>query len=178
MPIHYLIGDATQPIVEGNHIIVHICNDIGGWGKGFVMAISKKWKEPEVAYRAWYSQKRMQATPTIQFGKMETIEGLNENNIFELGAVQFVQVNSHTWIASMIAQHHVYPDPQGNPPIRYEAVTMGLQQVRYFAKQLDASIHMPRIGCGLAGGNWNQIEVIIENELLNTQLEVNVYDLK
>ena len=44
MKIEYLKGDATSPVKEGNKIILHICNDIGGWGKGFVMAISKKWK--------------------------------------------------------------------------------------------------------------------------------------
>lgn len=43
--IQYLKGDATNPQVEGNKIITHICNDIGGWGKGFVLAISKRWKK-------------------------------------------------------------------------------------------------------------------------------------
>ena len=54
MPINYLEGDATQPIGNGPKIIVHVCNDIGGWGKGFVVAISKRWKEPEAEYRRWY----------------------------------------------------------------------------------------------------------------------------
>jgi len=49
--IHYLIGDATKPDVAGNKIIAHICNDVGGWGKGFVLAISKSWPEPERKYR-------------------------------------------------------------------------------------------------------------------------------
>lgn len=40
--IQYKKGDATNPIDNGNKVIVHICNDIGAWGKGFVMAISKK----------------------------------------------------------------------------------------------------------------------------------------
>lgn len=40
--INYIKGDATQPIKDGNKIIVHICNDIGGWGKEFVTAISYK----------------------------------------------------------------------------------------------------------------------------------------
>lgn len=40
--ITYLKGDATNPQSEENKIIAHICNDIGGWGKGFVVAISKR----------------------------------------------------------------------------------------------------------------------------------------
>ena len=39
--INYLKGDATQPHSQGTKIIVHVCNDLGGWGKGFVLAISK-----------------------------------------------------------------------------------------------------------------------------------------
>lgn len=68
--IKYIKGDATNPRVEGNKIITHICNDMGGWGKGFVMAVSKRWKMPEEEYRRWYKQ--------------------GEN--FELGEIQLVQV--------------------------------------------------------------------------------------
>ena len=52
--ITYLKGDATQPQAKGNRIIAHVCNDPGGWGKGFVVAVSKRWPEPEAAYRAWH----------------------------------------------------------------------------------------------------------------------------
>lgn len=45
--ITYITGDATRPQDQGAKIIVHICNDIGGWGKGFVVAISRRWPEPE-----------------------------------------------------------------------------------------------------------------------------------
>lgn len=49
MEILYIKGDATAPIGSGVKVITHICNDIGGWGKGFVLALSKKWKMPEEA---------------------------------------------------------------------------------------------------------------------------------
>lgn len=44
--INYLKGDATNPEISGNKIIAHICNDVGGWGKGFVVAVSKGGKNP------------------------------------------------------------------------------------------------------------------------------------
>ncbi|RKW18275.1 MAG: Appr-1-p processing protein, partial [Capnocytophaga sp.] len=44
--IKYIKADATFPQSEGNIIIPHICNDIGAWGKGFVLALSKRWKAP------------------------------------------------------------------------------------------------------------------------------------
>ncbi len=70
MGIHYLTGDATAPITSGNKMIIHVCNDIGGQGKGFVLAISNKWDLPEKEYRKWYKSK----------------------NNFALGEVQFIQV--------------------------------------------------------------------------------------
>ena len=49
----YLTGDATCPQARGVKVIAHVCNDLGGWGKGFVLAISERWALPEAEYRAW-----------------------------------------------------------------------------------------------------------------------------
>lgn len=70
--IIYLKGDATSPQASGTKIIAHISNDIGGWGKGFVLAISKRWPEPEKAFRLWHRERA--------------------NNDFALGSIQIVQV--------------------------------------------------------------------------------------
>lgn len=50
MVIQYVNGDATEPIGVGTKIIVHVVNDLGAWGSGFVLAISARWSEPKVAY--------------------------------------------------------------------------------------------------------------------------------
>ncbi len=154
--IKYIIGDATLPQTEGNKIIVHICNDIGGWGKGFVMAISNRWKQPEHEYRKWYN--------------------LKDN--FSLGQVQLVQVENDIWVANIIGQHKINKDENGNAPIRYEAIENGLKKVAEFAIGNNASIHMPRIGCGLAGGSWDKIEPIILNQLTKRCIKTLVYDFK
>ena len=59
--------------------------------------------------------------------------------------------------------------------IRYEAIREGLRRVAEFAREHEATIHMPRIGCGLAGGSWEKVAAIIEEELGG--LDVTVYDL-
>ena len=48
--IHYLKGDAVYPQARGNIIITHICNDIGVWGRGFVVALSARWMAPEIEF--------------------------------------------------------------------------------------------------------------------------------
>ena len=41
---------------------------------------------------------------------------------------------------------------------------------------LGASVHMPGIGCGVAGGTWDRIEPIIFRTLRERDVAVNVYD--
>ncbi|MCR6639504.1 MAG: macro domain-containing protein [Sporocytophaga sp.] len=154
--IEYTKGDATRPVGTGNKIIVHVCNDIGGWGKGFVMAISKKWKSPETEYRKWHQSK----------------------DKFELGEVQFVQVENDIWVGNMIGQRNIKPNLKGIPPIRYEAVKECLSKVGEFALTNNASVHMPRIGCGLAGGKWEDIEPLIREELSSRGIKTTVYDFE
>jgi len=151
--ISFRVGDATVPIGNGNKIITHICNDRGRWGKGFVLALSKRWREPAQAFKAWFK----------------------EANGFELGAVQFVQVASEVWVANLVAQHGLRAQ-SGTPRIRYEALRMCLKKVAEKAKELNATIHMPRIGCGLGGGEWTLVEPIIVKTLSEEDIEVTVYD--
>lgn len=154
--IHYIKGDATNPRGNGNKIIAHICNDIGGWGRGFVMAISKRWKEPEDNYRKWFQSK--------------------EN--FNLGEIhQIVEVAADLWIANMIGQHKINTNYKGIPPIRYEALELCLEKLGIEAQRLNAGIHIPRIGCGLAGGKWEEIEPIIIKTLVQKNITVHVYDI-
>lgn len=152
--IEYKKGDASNPSGKGNKIIVHICNDIGGWGKGFVLAISKRWKAPEDSYRTWYRSK----------------------DNFNLGEVQFVKVEQDLWIANLIGQHKINKAENGAPPIRYVAVETGLKKVADFARDINASVHMPRIGCGLAGGEWVIIEPIIKETISKKDINTTVYD--
>lgn len=49
LPLRIIAGDATVPQAKGPKLIAHVCNDRGGWGKGFVLAVSARWPEPERA---------------------------------------------------------------------------------------------------------------------------------
>lgn len=147
-------GDATSPQAKGNKIIAHVCNDLGKWGKGFVMAVSARWPEPEKAYRQWYRER--------------------SRNDFGLGAVQLIQVEPFIWVANMVGQHGVKGGR--TPPIRYDAVEECLGKVAEKAQAIKASVHMPRIGCGLAGGRWELIEPLIVKTLSQNDVHVVVYD--
>jgi O-acetyl-ADP-ribose deacetylase (regulator of RNase III) len=157
MPINYVKGDATDPQGENPRIIVHVCNDIGAWGKGFVLAVSRKWPAAERGYREWHKS--------------------GGDRPFKLGQVQFVQVEPAVWVANLIGQHGIRHF-RGVPPVRYEAIREGLSRVANFATEHGASVHMPRIGCGLAGGKWEDVGRLVEKEVADKGIAVNVYDLQ
>ncbi|MFB7240939.1 macro domain-containing protein [Streptomyces populi] len=153
--IKYVRGDATVPSVKGVKVIAHVCNDIGGWGKGFVLALSRRWPEPEAAYRAWHRGRA--------------------GNDFALGAAQFVQVEPYVWVANLVGQRGIRTGSKG-VPVRYEAIDAALGPLADKAVELGASVHMPRIGCGLAGGTWSCVEPLVTERLVRRGLSVTVYD--
>lgn len=153
--ITYLEGDATDiPAEKRPAIIAHVCNDRGVWGAGFVLAISKKWPEPEKHYKHFVKNRR--TSP--------------------LGQVQFVPVdNSGLIVANMIAQRG-FPDVTRKRALDYIALADCLKDIGSIISVYNKrSIHMPRIGCGIAGGDWNVVEALIEDAL--PKVQVYVYDL-
>ncbi|MEU2180222.1 macro domain-containing protein [Streptomyces thermolilacinus] len=153
--IRYTKGDATDPRGKGVKIIAHVCNDLGGWGKGFVVALSRRWPEPEAAYRRWHRERA--------------------GNDFGLGAVQYVRVGPYVWVANMVGQRGIRTGGKG-VPVRYEAIDTALHTLADKAEELGASVHMPRIGCGLAGGRWSRVEPLIAGRLVARGIPVTVYD--
>lgn len=158
--IQYIVGDATRPINtdKPNHVIAHVCNDIGGWGAGFVVALSRMDKKPERKYREWF----------------------HSDMVMKLGMVQIVKVRNGLYVSNMIGQH----DTKGKlinekyvPPVRYEAIETCLDKTASWAKEHNADIHMPRIGCGLAGGKWEEIEAILHRTIQKYEVNIYVYDL-
>jgi O-acetyl-ADP-ribose deacetylase (regulator of RNase III) len=103
--IMYVRGDATAPRGKGVKLIAHVCNDLGGRGRGFVLAVSRRWPEPEAAYRRWHRERA--------------------GNDFGLGAAQFVQVGPYVWVANVVGQRGTRTGSKG-VPVQYEAIDTGL----------------------------------------------------
>ncbi|MFF0532886.1 hypothetical protein ACFYT3_31510 [Nocardia amikacinitolerans] len=156
-PITYLTGDATTPTTPGPKLISHIVNDLGRWGRGFVTALSRRWPEPERHYRRWHRDR--------------------STNDFALGALQLVTVEPSLQVANMVAQHGIRTTGSATAPIRYDALDESLIRLATAATDLGATVHMPRIGTGLAGGSWNRIEPLIISRLCEHDVAVTVYDL-
>lgn len=87
-----------------------------------------------------------------------------------------VQVDRLLWVANLIGQHGTRTSRSSGVPVRYEAIGQALAKLVPRALALSASVHMPRIGCGLAGGRWERVEPLIEATLVSAGIPVTVYD--
>lgn len=152
--IRFVKGDATLPQGSNLRYILQIVNDEGKYGAGFSGALSARWPKVETEYRQWWRER---------YGKLK------------LGDIQLVQVLSDLVVINMVAQKGIVS--KDNPiPISYEALQTCLSKAGSEIHKFNASVHMPRIGCGLAGGTWDKIEPLVEKELLKRGINVTVYD--
>jgi len=157
--ITYQLGDATNPQTDGPAIIAHVCNDLGAWGKGFVLAVSNRWPHTRTRFCAWAQGTARDPMP------------------FALGQTQFVQVQARPLllVANMLAQHGIRTKAHATP-LRYDALEACLHSLAVIAKEFNTTIHLPRIGCGLAGGTWEHVEPLLRRIFCPKHLSVTVYD--
>lgn len=154
--ILHLWGDALEPRGTGYRIVAHIVNDkTANWGGlGFAHAAKKRLPTAQDYFRAWAAQ--------------------NKDNL-SLGRIHLAQVADDLAIVSMIAQHGY--GPSRKPRIRYGALKSCLDQLAEIALARNASIHMPKIGTGEAGGKWPVIAELIDEAIIMRGVEVTVYSL-
>lgn len=163
--ITYLKGDATNPDIAGTVAIAHVLSDTGAYGAGFAKAIGERYPRAREQYEAWA-------------GRLPTSAAYQRP--FALGAVQWVGVGHYLgrahpwhsrWVVNMVAQHGLRS--ANNPrPLDLDALAECLSAL---GTAHLGPIAMPRIGCGLAGGTWDDVGPLVETLLADR--DVWVYDL-
>jgi hypothetical protein len=154
MPIEYVRGDVLKANAD---IIAHGVNCRGGFGKGIAGQIAKLYPHVRESYLA----------------KHRT-EG------WKLGDVQYVLVRD-TWMFANCATQDEYwsPGDASRVYVDYPAIKTVMQKLLLKAKPPYGSprppcrVAMPKIGSGLAGGDWTQIETIT-NEVFQ-EVPIQVY---
>jgi hypothetical protein len=153
--IQHLIGDALEPRGTGARIVAHVVNDgTPRWGGGFARVVAQRSAEAQSDFIEWTSQDRSRLR-------------LGNHHVFRLAP--------DLYIFHMIAQRGFGYSPK--PRIRYHHLETCLNSLSELASQISASVHMPRIGCGQAGGNWAVVSELIDETLCRRGIEVTVYDL-
>jgi O-acetyl-ADP-ribose deacetylase (regulator of RNase III) len=165
------IGDALDISgLKEETILVHCCNNLipGVMGGGIALGIRLKWPHVYEEYRAW-SENQASLSPSTW-----------ESGIYRLGEIQLVQAERYFKICNLLGQQDV-----GNfhdmPAVRYQSIKEGFWKLRDWMEsnknKYYKQIVSPRMGAGLAGGDFSIIEKSIHDVFDDTDFSWTVYDL-
>jgi O-acetyl-ADP-ribose deacetylase (regulator of RNase III) len=142
MKIQTKVGNLLD--VTAGHI-VHGCNAQGVMGSGVALAIKKKYPEAFRDYRNQFEK------PVADGGGLI------------LGVAYPSPVNGQLFVWNAITQEGF---GAGVRQVSYDAIETCFSQINEDANRysllIPAEIHIPAIGAGLGGGNWEIIREIIE----------------
>lgn len=148
-------------IVEGNildakeDVIGHQVNCLGYMGAGLAKQIKAKYSETYSEYKNICDQHK-------------------ENRTELMGKVYMAHNSDSKIIANIFSQLDVGRNERKTD---YKNLKKGLMKVCEYAQKNNLSVALPyKIGCGLAGGNWNIVYKIIDSVFSN--YNVTLYEYK
>jgi len=152
--IKYVVGDATQPRGDkGPRFIAHVVNDkTANWGGQFARTLARRFEGLQETFQEWVR---------------------DDPGRLSLGRVHVAEVDQSLYVATLVAQR----DYGRRGRLSYSALRRALDSLGEIASVRKASVHMPRIGAGQAGGSWDVISELIELSLVRREVEVTVYTL-
>jgi O-acetyl-ADP-ribose deacetylase (regulator of RNase III) len=150
----YLRGDALDSRRE---ILAHGTNALGVFGAGFAAQVARRWPHVADAYRRKYRD-----------------EG------WATGDVQLVRVDrpgdtTRPWFVANVCSQHDYG--RHRDYVDYPGLSAGLDRLFGWCEPFGFGVAMPKIGAGLAGGDWPRVEGLIRDALIDRDIEVDVYEL-
>jgi O-acetyl-ADP-ribose deacetylase (regulator of RNase III) len=121
-------------------VIIHGCNCFHTMGAGIALRIKENF-------------------PQAYFEDLKTKYG--DNN--KLGTYTFIRINNNGKDLFIINAYTQFHYSWQNKSIRYDALRKCLKKIKTDFSGL--RFGLPKIGCGLAGGSWDIVSKIIEEEL-------------
>lgn len=163
-------GDLIALAKQGEFdVITHGCNCLSNMGAGIAPQMAKAFGVNTFEMETWGA--------TIE--KLGCIDWktfvLGKNSIWSLDRAdnklnepELVVVNSYTQFR--YGKNHT---DGVSKPLDYEALTLCMRKINHTFK--GKHIGLPKIGAGLAGGDWNRIKKIIQTELKDMKVSVVIY---
>lgn len=156
----YIVGDITETELKQ---IAHGVNCQNKMGSGVAKALYSKFPEVKTEYHRWIEHQKksyFDFEPKHLLGQSCMVQD-KDKEIFNC----FTQLQ------------YGY---DGKKYVSYSAIIKCFEELVYFhnsGQLIDNKIAIPKIGCGLAGGDWYIVEQLI-NEVVGDSLEIWVYTLE
>lgn len=151
--IKYIKGDLLESTCD---VIAHGVNCSGGFGSGIAGQIRQRW--PDV----WTNYGRKFMTPGWKLGDVQFVKCYMPDRLFLIANCATQQ-----YYGKMAKHGVVY--------VSYPAVERVMIELYEYHQETGADIAIPKIGAGLAGGDWAIIESIIGDVFHDA--DINVYYL-
>lgn len=146
----YKTGDILKSDAE---VIVHGCNCKNNMGAGIAVQIKQRFP------RAWAEDQKTVWGDVNKLGNFTFVSSFNEYGHTVVIVNAYTQYN--------YTAHEVDVD--------YDALEEAMERICEMWP--DKVISMPRIGCGLAGGDWEVVEEILSRISDKHDMTFNVYTL-
>lgn len=141
-----VLGNLVELGLNGHFdVIVHGCNCFNTMGAGIAKEIKKKIPE---AYN--------EDATTIK-GDKQKLDNYTEVTVKNRIGGDSTVINAYT--------QYNYGNSYGKDLVNYESLKNIFRTLNLTYANLDITIAYPAIGAGLAGGDWNKIQQIINEEL-------------
>lgn len=154
MTLQYKKGDMVKHILstEALDAYAHQCNCFCAMGAGIARTLATTF-------------------PEVRAVDMATVPGEDK-----LGTFTKVNVTPTTTVYNVYGQYSTSSTKQST---NYPALFKGMQLVMEdMLVQGKKTLGIPYIGCGLAKGNWNEVEPAITNLAAKYNIEVTVFSLE
>jgi superfamily II DNA or RNA helicase len=176
--IRYCSGDASCPQVPFSlssfpRIVIHCVDTSGAWcNRGFFRSVSGL--SPNIQKQ--YESAALNQDLKLGQAHLIPIEDHNECENFDLYVCLLVVqgYKSRNAKKQKIAAGKIVRNGTSTM-FRLTALEKSLQAVATKAKEINATIHMPRIGYGTPSFNWYAVERIIKRQLHDRGVSVSIY---
>lgn len=159
--LSFVAGDiATVDSTAGPVLIAHVVSDSArAWSRrGVAAALARTWPRAANAFRAW----AVASADNLALGHVHHVELTDSDR-------------PPVTIASMVVQQGYGPGVTTR--LQYDALGTALAAVAEVAARSGATVHLPRIGAGQAGGRWDLIEAAIVEQVVERGVPVTVFTL-
>lgn len=147
-------GDLIKLAKEGKFdVITHGCNCFSNMGAGIAVPMKNNFK--------------------VSSYKLESPESAGDIN--KLGQIEGHPFNISPEKSIIVVNSYTQYVPNARmKPLDYEALTLCMRKINRVYK--GKHIGLPKIGAGLAGGDWERIKNIIQTELVDCEVTVVIFE--
>jgi O-acetyl-ADP-ribose deacetylase (regulator of RNase III) len=184
-------GDLIALSLEGKFdVIGHGCNCFCTMGAGIAVAMVKAFGTDQFPLE----QITHRIYPEAETNEFYEEETGYKGDVNKLGQIDYVQKGINLKSGRVVigwdkaSEHLIKPitivnaysqywyglTPDGKAPFDYPAFTLCMRKINHIFK--GKHVALPRLGAGLAGGNWDIIKAIIMEELKDVDVTVVIYN--